>query len=110
MITSKFSVVADVIKVDEQYNSFIADPNDFYVVSFIGDTIFKIDGYIIEDLYGKLILCWGEGINTLYTILTPDKIIRINYKEYFLCKYLIENHDMIRGIGDIQTIQEFALL
>lgn len=110
MITSRFSVVTNILKVDDDFQSYIADPEDFFTVTFNGTEIHTIGGYSPEYLYGRLIMCWGEGIHTLYTILTPNNIIQIDEDDHLLSKYLIEHYDMVRGLEDIELVKAFSLL
>lgn len=110
MIRCNFSVVEDIVKIDETNYNYISDPTDFFTLTFNGENIYTISGESFVTLYGKLLICWMDGIHTFYVILKPNKLIQIDSYDYKLCKYLTDYSDMIRELDNIDDVSTFAYL
>ena len=110
MIIGEFSIVKNVIRIDDKNSNYISDPNDSFQLSFNGDLVYEIIGQTRQSLYGKLLLCWMNGVHTFYVILKPSKIVQIDGDDFILCKYLTNHSDMIRGLEDIELVKAFARL
>jgi len=110
MITCNFSVVEDIVKIDETNYNYISDPTNFFTLTFNGEDIYQIKRKNIEDVYGKFIICWMSGVNNYYILLSPNKLIKLDGEDYVLCKYLVTHYDMIRELTDIEDVITFAYL
>ena len=110
MITCNFSIVEDIVKIDDTNYNYIADPSDFFTLTFNGEDIYTIGGESFITLYGKLIICWMDGVHTFYIILKPNKLHRIDNSDYKLCKYLTDYSEIIRELENIDDVFTFAHL
>ena len=110
MIVGEFSIVDDVIKIDDKNINYISDPKDSFSLIFNGDVVYEVRGETRSTLYGRLLLCWMNGVHTFYVILKPNKILQIDGDDFILCKYLTNHSDMIRGLDDIELVKAFARL
>ena len=110
MITCNFSVVEDVIRIDKNNINYVADPSDFFTMSFNGNMVHGISGETLNSLYGKLLICWMDGVNSFFVILKPNNIIHVDGDDYILCKYLANYSYMVSGLDDIDDVRAFAHL
>jgi len=106
MITSSFSIVENIESLGDSCN-YVADPSNHFVLTFNGTTVYS---GIFTDLYGRLLICWKDGIHSFYIIIKPNKIIQIDGSDYPLCKFLCDSYHMIRDLDDIELIKAFAYL
>lgn len=110
MISTKFSIVDDIELVDESNYNYVADPTDNFTLTFNGEHIYNVSGQSFATLFGKLLICWMDGVHTFYVILKPNKLIRIDNADYKLCSYLVKNHELIREIESLDDIRTFVYL
>lgn len=109
MITSSFSIVDSIESMGGSYH-YISNPNDNFSLTFIGERIYNIKDGIIPALYGRLLLCWDDGIHSFYIIIKPNRLIKVDGNDYTLCKFLCDKYHMISELDDMETIKLFAYL
>ncbi|MBT8449366.1 MAG: hypothetical protein KJO69_06730 [Gammaproteobacteria bacterium] len=109
MIKSEFSIV-NKIHLDKDFVSYDADPEDLFDVVFCGDKVLMIKGIDPSEVYGRLLICWTEQVQSLFIILKNNKIHNLSDSKIPMLKYVSEHAHMFKEFTDINDIIIFSTL
>lgn len=103
-------MVTDVIRIEDSVYNYVSNPEDHFTLTFNGEHVYTVGGTSLESLYGRLLICWMDGIHSFYVILKDTQIIQVDSLDYTLCKYLATKYHLIRSIPDIDILTAFIHL
>jgi len=107
MIKANFSIVKNV---DIEDGSLQIDNIDEFFVIFSGTKIVKSSISKIEIIYGRVILCWMDGINEFFIILRNNNIYQLDKNNRISLNYIIDHPDIFVVLDSIEDVRTFAEL
>jgi len=115
MIRSTFSII-DNIKYDSKghFQSCFADQARSFHITFSGSNVVSIEGIEPKDLYARVLLCWSDGLSTIFVVLKNNKIYNIDNFDrtgkHKMIEYMVKNSKFLSDFESIDDIEVFSKL
>ena len=115
MIRSMFSIITSATyDKDGKFQSCFADKAQGFYITFSGSRVLRIEGIEPKDLYARVLLCWSDGLSSMFVVLKGNKIHNIdNFGRagtHKMVQYMIKNSKLLSDFESIDDIEVFSQL
>ena len=115
MLRSQFSIITSAkYDTDGVFQSCYANKEESFHITFSGNKVILIEGIEPKDLYARVLLCWMDGLSSIFVVLKGNKIHNIDnfgkVGKYKMIQYMIENAKLLSDFESIDDIEVFSKL